>query len=328
MRLDIKNLSVSYEKTEVLKNLSLCVREGEFYTILGHSGSGKSTILKAVAGLIESTGNINLGHEDISVLPAEKRDIAFVFQKPLLFPHLSVRKNISFGLEIHKWKKADIDKRVDELLELLFIKELGGRMPNELSGGQQQRVAIARSIALNPKIILMDEPFSSLDPELRRDLGSQLKSIQEKLRLTIIFVTHDPYEALLLSDTIAFLEDGEVLQEGTSEEIYNKPQSRVVGDFFGLGNYIVNKSEKNSPKTLFVRAHHIVVRELSAKVNSHSEVLLSKAKLLNMDRVGKECRLTFLSKDGTITVEYFGSDMYIKNQEYKLVVQQDKLHYL
>ena len=323
MKLDIQKLNVSYGKTIVLKDLSLCVSEGEFYTILGHSGSGKSTILKAVAGLVESTGIINLGDRDISQMKAENRGIALVFQKPLLFPHLSVSKNISFGLEIHKWKQVDIDSRVNELLELLYIGELGDRMPNELSGGQQQRVAIARALALNPKIILMDEPFSSLDPELRSDLGKLLKSIQKKLNLTVVFVTHDSYESLLLSDTIAFLENGLVLQEGSATQMFNSPQTKVVGEFFGKANYI-----NFNNRTLFIRPHDIEVRGINSLINQESELLLVVAKLLNMEQIGKECRLTFSDNNGTIFVEYYGNEMYQPHEMYNLIIKKDKVHYL
>ena len=255
MQLDIKNLNVTYDK-KVISNLDLSVSDGEFSTIVGHSGTGKSTILKSVAGLIDLTcHSIKLNGKDIQDLPVNKREIAYVFQNAFLFPHLNVFDNISYSLKLRKWKVSDIKSRVEELLNLLELTGFENKMPNELSGGQQQRVAIGRAIAYHPKIVLMDEPFSSLDPILRQNMGDFIKDLQVKLGLTVIFVTHDPGEALRLSDRIAFLHEGQILQYDQPQQLYLKPRKKVIGDFFGLSNYRL--TDKG---LLFFRPHQVQMK--------------------------------------------------------------------
>lgn len=263
MNLIIENLNVYYDK-QVIKSLDLNVEEGEFCTLIGHSGTGKSTVLKSIAGLIEmSADKMILGDLDICSIPSYKREIGFVFQKPLLFPHLNVYQNISYSLEIRSWHKDDIEKRVKELLDLLELAGYENRMPHELSGGQQQRIAIGRALAFNPKILLMDEPFSSLDPILRRQMGSFLKSLQKKLSLTILFVTHDPNEALKLSDKLAFIYDGALQQWGTPSELFETPYTKAIGDFFGQANWL--KKEEvllldiiiKEDELVLIRPHHL-----------------------------------------------------------------------
>lgn len=234
MKIIVKNLSVQYEKNQVLKHISFQVNSGEFLTIIGKSGSGKSTLLKTIAGLITpSSGTILMDEKDITTSTAEQRAIGFVFQKALLFPHLTVRENIAFGPKVHRWSKEKIEARVNELLHLLQISDLGDRMPNEISGGQQQRVSMARSLALNHQVLFMDEPFSSLDPYLKEDMYKLLKVIKAELHLTIVFVTHDVDEALSLSDRMAFLEDGRFVQIDTPNKLYDEPASEEVARFFG-----------------------------------------------------------------------------------------------
>lgn len=234
MNIMVKNLCVNYYKNQVIKDVSFKVNSGEFLTILGKSGSGKSTLLKTIAGLIiPSSGTIAMGEKDITLVKADQREIGFVFQKALLFPHLTVAENIAFGPKVHRWSKEKTTDRINELLHLLQIDELGDRMPSQISGGQQQRVSIARSLALNHKVLFMDEPFSSLDPYLKEDMYQLLKDIKVKLDLTIVFVTHDVKEALSLSDRIAFLEEGRFVQIDTPDKLYKEPATSEVSKFFG-----------------------------------------------------------------------------------------------
>jgi len=234
MDITIKDLSVDYNKNRVIKNISFNVNSGEFLTVLGKSGSGKSTLLKTIAGLIKpSSGTIIMGGKDITLLKADQREIGLVFQKALLFPHLTVSENIAFGPKVHRWPKEKTNNRISELLHLLQIEELCDRMPNQISGGQQQRVSIARALALNHQVLFMDEPFSSLDPYLKEDMYQLLKDIKTELDLTIVFVTHDVNEALRISDRIAFLEDGQFVQIDVPDKLYNEPATAEVAKFFG-----------------------------------------------------------------------------------------------
>lgn len=263
MNLVIENLNVYYDE-QVIKSLNLKVEEGEFCTLIGHSGTGKSTVLKSIAGLIEmSADKILLGDLDIRNMPSYKREIGYVFQKPLLFPHLNVYQNISYSLEIRSWPREAIEKRVKELLTLLELSGYEKRMPHELSGGQQQRIAIGRALAFNPKILLMDEPFSSLDPILRRQMGSFLKTLQKKLSLTILFVTHDPNEALKLSDKLVFIYEGALQQWGTPGELFDTPRTKAIGDFFGQANWLEKEGASlldimiKDDELVLIRPHHL-----------------------------------------------------------------------
>jgi len=309
MRLTVENLTVSYEE-KVIDSLNLTVENGEFCTLIGHSGTGKSTILKSVAGLIDiQADDITLNGDSILTLPADKREIGFVFQKPLLFPHLTVEENISFSLEIRKWPSNKKANRVNELVQLLELEGLEKRYPNELSGGQQQRVAIGRAMAFNPKILLMDEPFSSLDPQLRISMGEFLKELQVKLNLTIVFVTHDPLEALRLSDKIAFVHQKTIIQKDIPDVIYNNPKAKIIGDFFGKANWIDGKvqhhmfscdflksemSVEDGLYTIFLRPHQIEIIE-------GDTWYIEQVKLL-----GKETHYHLSYKDYSLWVEVKG----------------------
>jgi len=294
MNLTIEDLSVSYNQLPVIKHISFQVDQGCFFTILGQSGSGKSTILKAIAGLHkQQQGKIILKDVDISLLPTEQRNIAYVFQKPLLFPHLNVEENIRFGPEIHGWSEEKIQLRVKELMCLVQIEGLEERMPNEISGGQQQRVAIARALALNHQILLMDEPFSSLDPYLREEMGLLVKSIQQKLNLTVIFVTHDVQEAMTLSDHICFLSNGQLAQCGTPDTIYNYPATREIGDFMGKANWVEGTVSDHQFTSPFgkLQVTHIDGDHLTMMIRPHNLQIIDKAtsfEVLSSQRIGKE----------------------------------------
>lgn len=256
MGLKIEHLNVSFDEA-VIHDLSIEVINGEFCTLVGHSGTGKSTILNSVAGLIDCTcERMILNDQNILEVPTHERNIGFVFQKPLLFPHMTIAENIAYSLNIRKWSEEAIQNRVAELLALLELTGYENRLPNELSGGQQQRVAIGRAMAFNPSILLMDEPFSSLDPILRKNMGEFLKKLQKQLKLTVVFVTHDPDEALRLSDKIGFIYEGSLIQYDEPKKLYNEPQHKVVADFFGYCNYLEKENQ-----LMVCRPHHIKLTE-------------------------------------------------------------------
>ena len=235
----IKDAVKRYGDFTALNGVSLNIREGEFFTLLGPSGCGKTTLLRMIAGFnsIEG-GDFYFGEKRINDVAAHKRDIGMVFQNYAIFPHLTVRENVAYGLKARKTPKAEMDKRVDEALELVQISHLADRKPNELSGGQQQRVALARAFVIEPSVLLMDEPLSNLDAKLRVQMRSVIKKLQRRLGITTIYVTHDQEEALAISDRIAVMKDGNIMQIGTPNEIYAKPQNPFVAGFIGVSNFM------------------------------------------------------------------------------------------
>ena len=225
----IKDAVKRYGDFTALNGVSVNIREGEFFTLLGPSGCGKTTLLRMIAGFnsIEG-GDFYFGEKRINDVAAHKRDIGMVFQNYAIFPHLTVRENVAYGLKARKTPKAEMDKRVEEALELVQISHLADRKPNELSGGQQQRVALARAFVIEPSVLLMDEPLSNLDAKLRVQMRTVIKKLQRRLGITTIYVTHDQEEALAISDRIAVMKDGHIMQIGTTNEIYAKPQNHVL----------------------------------------------------------------------------------------------------
>ena len=235
----INNAVKKYGDFIALKGVSLNIKEGEFFTLLGPSGCGKTTLLRMIAGFnsIEG-GEFYFGDKLINAVPAHKRDIGMVFQNYAIFPHLTVEENVAYGLKARHVPKAEIGPRVAEALELVQIAHLAKRKPNELSGGQQQRVALARAFVIEPSVLLMDEPLSNLDAKLRVQMRTVIKKLQRKLGITTIYVTHDQEEALAISDRIAVMKDGVIMQCGTPTEIYAKPQNPFVAGFIGVSNFL------------------------------------------------------------------------------------------
>jgi iron(III) transport system ATP-binding protein len=235
----IENLSLSYGETEVLKGIDLTIEPGEFFAFLGPSGSGKSTLLRAIAGFGPAPGGrILIGGDDVTSLPPWKRNVGMVFQSYALWPHMTVGKNVAFGLEERKLPKREIAERVEAALDLVGLTEFADRRPSQLSGGQQQRVALARTIVIEPRVLLLDEPLSNLDANLRIQMRREILELQRKLSLTTIFVTHDQEEANTTSDRIAVLNDGIVQQMGSPMELYDRPANRFVASFLGTANLI------------------------------------------------------------------------------------------
>ena len=235
----LKNISHSFDTTRVLDSVDITIKKGDFFTLLGPSGCGKTTLLRILAGFIRPTeGQVLIGDTDITEWAPEKRNMGIVFQNYALFPNMTVRENISYGLKIRRQSKAQIKEKCDYYMDLAGLKELEGRRINELSGGQQQRVAIARALVIEPQMLLLDEPMSNLDVALRVKMREEIRAIQKKTGITTLFITHDQQEALSISDQIAVMRDGKVLQMGAPEDIYNHPNQEFVANFVGTSNKI------------------------------------------------------------------------------------------
>ena len=235
----IRDVVKRYGKFTAVNGVSLNIKQGEFFTLLGPSGCGKTTLLRMIAGFntIEA-GDILFGDKRINDVPAHKRDIGMVFQNYAIFPHLTVEENVAYGLKAKHLPAKEIAARVSEALKLVQIQQLATRKPSELSGGQQQRVALARAFVIEPSVLLMDEPLSNLDAKLRVQMRSIIKKLQRRLGITTIYVTHDQEEALAISDRIAVMKEGAIMQCGTPVEIYAKPQNPFVAGFIGISNFI------------------------------------------------------------------------------------------
>ncbi|WP_085033333.1 ABC transporter ATP-binding protein [Ensifer aridi] len=238
--LSLVGLQKRYGEMFAVRELSLDIAAGEFVSLLGPSGSGKTTVLTMVAGFdAPSAGRIVIGGRDVTRLAPNHRNIGMVFQKYALFPHLTIRQNIAFPLKMRgKWQKAVRSRRVDEMLELIQLSGYAERYPNQLSGGQQQRVAVARALAFEPPVLLMDEPLGALDKKLREAMQFEIKRLQERLGVTVVYVTHDQDEALTMSDRVAIMCNGRLMQCGTPAELYRQPSSEFVADFIGRMNFI------------------------------------------------------------------------------------------
>lgn len=242
----IEDIKKSYEQLRVLKNVNLSINEGEFFTFLGPSGCGKTTLLRIIAGFVQpNSGSVIFENRKITNLPAEKREIGMVFQNYALFPFMNVYDNVAYGLKIKHEKKNKIEAQVNKYLKLVNLEGYNKRDVSELSGGEQQRVALARSLVLEPKLLLLDEPLSNLDARLRDKMRTELKEIQSKLGITTIFVTHDQTEALTMSDRIAVFDQGQCVQVGTPHEIYTEPANLFVANFIGDMNLIKAEIENN-----------------------------------------------------------------------------------
>jgi len=237
--LELANVCIAYGRHAVVKNVSFDVRKSEFVALLGPSGSGKTTLLRAIAGFVApSSGSIRLNGEDIASVAAHRRDIGMVFQSYALFPHMTVAGNLRFGLKMTGVPKAEIEARIDEALGYVQLSQFRDRYPSELSGGQQQRVAVARAIAIQPSLLLLDEPMSNLDARLRAEMRDELLMLFDRLALTAIAVTHNQEEALAMADRIVVLSDGQIRQIGAPAEVYDSPDDEFVADFIGDANII------------------------------------------------------------------------------------------
>ena len=236
---ELQNVSKQFGDFLAVDDVSLQIGEGQFFSLLGPSGCGKTTTLRMIAGFeLPTAGEIYLRGKPVGHLPPFKRNVNTIFQDYALFPHMTVAQNVAFGLEMEKMSKSEIQKRVDEVLEMVHLPQMAQRRPAQLSGGQQQRVALARAIVKRPDVLLLDEPLSALDLKLRQAMRFELKELQRRLGITFIFVTHDQEEALFMSDVIAVMDSGKVAQIGSPPEIYHRPVNRYVADFIGEINFL------------------------------------------------------------------------------------------
>jgi len=256
----IQNFSLSYGNTEVLNNINLTIKPGELFSLLGPSGSGKSTLLRSIAGFGPTAkGQIFFDSDDVTLSPPWKRDVGLVFQSYALWPHLTVWQNVAFGLKERKMTKSQIAERVKNALELVELSSLADRNPNQLSGGQQQRVALARTIVIEPRVLLLDEPLSNLDVKLRISMRREILQLQRKLGITTIFVTHDQEEANTISDRIAVIDQGIIQQVGPPIELYDRPINQFVARFLGTANIIEGQLEKNNESIYFHTTNNLTI---------------------------------------------------------------------
>jgi iron(III) transport system ATP-binding protein len=274
-----------------VEDLNLVVRPGEFLTLLGASGCGKTTTLRMIAGFQQpSSGEIRFDGKDVTQVPANRRDIGFVFQNYALFPHLSVFENVAYGLRVKRRSAADIGDSVEHGLRQVGLEGLGGRMISELSGGQQQRVALARAIAIKPRVLLFDEPLSNLDAKLRVQMRSEIGRLQKELAITTIYVTHDQEEAMAISDRIAIMNEGRIVQIGKAEELYRRPSSHFVAGFLGNTNLVRGKvvAADQGRVTLDVADHRwTVATDVPASIGSvFDAVVRPEALTLGRDKDG------------------------------------------
>jgi spermidine/putrescine transport system ATP-binding protein len=324
--IDIQRVSKIYnpgsaQALQALDTVSLAIHDNEFFTLLGPSGCGKTTLLRLIAGFEQvSGGEILLFGEGIENLEPSQRPVNTVFQHYALFPHMTVAANVAFGLERLKKPREEIDATVDRVLNLVKMKHLGDRRPNQLSGGQQQRVALARALAPSPKVLLLDEPLSALDLKLRQAMREELKQLQRETGITFVFVTHDQEEALAMSDRIAVMSDGEVQQIGGPTDIYEHPVNRFVADFIGDTNFLDGKIEsikvdlvtcKIGSKSLFEAENsggHTVGDQVTlflrpekislSSVNSANDADMRPGKIVNMAYLGNQAAYTVDMGDG------------------------------
>ncbi|MBK6512728.1 MAG: TOBE-like domain-containing protein [Polyangiaceae bacterium] len=295
-----RNLTKSFGESLIVDDVSFEAADGEVIALLGPSGGGKSTVLRMVAGLeVPDRGTVVIRGADATNVKVQERGLGFVFQHYALFKHMTVRDNIAFGLEIKKVPKADIESRVDELLELVQLKGLGKRYPAQLSGGQRQRVALARALAPKPSILLLDEPFGALDAKVRVELRRWLRDLQKRQSITCVFVTHDQEEAMELADRVIIINKGKVEQAGTPEEVYDRPATPFVASFIGSSNVLSGVVEGGRA---FIRHHQVEIR---GKADGRAPPAgCSAAKVERITRIGWVAKLALSLPDGqAITAE-------------------------
>ena len=338
--IEIKNINVSYGSNHVLKDVNLNIENKDFYTFLGPSGCGKTTLLRLVAGFEKSSsGELFIDGKEVSNLNPWERDVGMVFQNYALWPHMTVYKNICFGLEEKKVNKKEIDIRVDEVLELVDLKDLRNRYPYQLSGGQQQRVALARTLVVKPKVLLLDEPLSNLDAKLRVQMRKELLDLHTKIGITTIFVTHDQEEANSMSTNLAILNDGVVQQVGKPVDLYNNPANTFVANFLGTTNVISGTFKNN----IFTSNNGLIINDIPDNQNATSILLRPQnlyfenfdtklqnftATVKNQEFLGNIIRYSIEVKNHLLTVDTLheiNKKIFSPNEDIKIYIDSSKI---
>ena len=277
--LRLENLVKQFGRTIAVDGINLDIEDGEILTLLGPSGCGKTTTLRCIAGfIIPNEGEIYLGERRVTNLPPDKRDIGFVFQNYALWPHMTVYDNLAFGLRLRRMSKSEINTRVDKALDMVRLSGFAERYPRQLSGGQQQRIALARALVIEPTVLLLDEPLSNLDAQLREEMRFEIRELQKSLAITAVYVTHDQAEALALSDRIAVMNRGVITQMGTPSQIYNQPSNRFVAGFIGLSSFVegtVTQLNDDAAYAVVTTNDQVKIRVLRTNLSPHQKVTMA-----------------------------------------------------
>ncbi|MBD2185495.1 sulfate/molybdate ABC transporter ATP-binding protein [Aerosakkonema funiforme] len=311
MGIVVENVSKQFGSFQAVDRVNLEVKSGTLVALLGPSGSGKSTLLRLIAGLEKpDSGRIWITGKDATHTSVQERQIGFVFQHYALFKHMTVRQNIAFGLEIRKLPKSQIEARVQELLELIQLNSLGNRYPSQLSGGQRQRVALARALAVQPQVLLLDEPFGALDAKVRKDLRAWLRRLHDEVHVTTVFVTHDQEEAMEVADEIVITNKGKIEQVGTPAEIYDNPATPFVMSFIGPVNVLPSTSHifqqsgmESTQSEIFLRPHDILVQREPNGNTAPARV----ARLINL---GWEVQAELILDDGQVVTAHLSRERF------------------
>ena len=311
MGIVVQNVSKQFGSFQAVDQVNLEIKSGALVALLGPSGSGKSTLLRLISGLeTPDTGKILITGEDATDRSVQERNIGFVFQHYALFKHLTVRKNIAFGMEIRKAKPERVKARVEELLELVQLRGLGDRYPSQLSGGQRQRVALARALAVEPKVLLLDEPFGALDAKVRKDLRAWLRRLHDEVHVTTVFVTHDQEEAMEVSDEIVVMNKGRVEQIGSPAEVYDHPATAFVMSFIGPVNVLPSSSGifqnngfDSANPDIFLRPHDVVIE---TSPNGHT----APARVSRLVHLGWEVQAELTLDDGQVVMAHLTRDRF------------------
>ena len=336
VKVEFKNIVKKFNETTAVDNISCDFEPGTLTTLLGPSGCGKTTSLRLIAGLERATsGNILIDNEDITIKPATDRDVSMVFQSYALFPHMTVLENVSYGLKmINTEKKEYIEKSINTL-NLVGLENFEKRMPSELSGGQQQRVAVARAIVLEPKVLLFDEPLSNLDAKLRRQVREDIRSIQQKLAVTTIYVTHDQEEALAISDKVIVMNDAIIAQEGTPKELYSFPNTKFVANFIGDSNIIkvnIIANDENTYSVSFSNINFKIKSKFKLENTASISIRPEKIEISDTDREnsvkGQVISAAFVGNTYQYDVKTTFGNLYVVSRETNDFKKIDDVIYL
>ena len=332
MGIRVEQVSKQFGDFRAVDNVSLDVETGSLVALLGPSGSGKSTLLRLIAGLEGSdSGRIWITGEEATERSVQDRQVGFVFQHFALFKHRTVRQNVAFGLELRRWKRDAIKRRVDELLDLVQLKGYGSRFPSQLSGGQRQRVALARALAVQPRVLLLDEPFSALDAKVRKELRAWLRNLHDEMHVTTVIVTHDQEEAMEVADRIVVMNEGRIEQIGSPAEIYDQPATPFVMSFVGAVNVVPrsallaqdsgqahaapSRQSENEPEPVFIRPHDV-------QVYTSPQAGSVPAKLRRLRHMGRDLQAELVLADGEVLMAQFPREQI----DYQAIKPGDGLH--